>query len=166
MPLASTNETPTLYDQRANRRFTLDYPGLTTQDLLDFCDYFKVTFGSLEALSTPPAGLGKHDMFRVATNDYPARGLDVTFRSVVSWVNCRKTGYRTPIEGDLVELEGYGRVRVLCSAIALNPDDGGKLVVFTLADGMPRYLSAERFTGVSYDRVTDTYRSNAVLVKE
>lgn len=155
-----------LYDERANRAIVIDYPGLTNQDVLEFCEFFKVSFCSLEALSTPPAGLGKHDLFRVATSDYPARGLDVTFRSVVSWVQCRKKGYRAALEGDVVQLEGYGQARIVCCAIPLNKAEGERLVVFTLADGTPRYMPFTQFTGVTYDSMTDTYRPNAVKLSE
>ena len=154
---------PRLHDHSEERDIVLDYPGVSNADMLAFCSFFKVKFHSLRTFTPPPPGLSANDLFRVSTQDYPARGLDLTFRSVVSWKKAEQTRYRDPVPGDTVDLRKVGRVRVLCVAQGLDEDEDD-IVAFEQEDGRVTYIARERFVGVSYDKATDAYLPNAVKV--
>ena len=150
-----------LYDQRTNAEAVLTYPGVSNADVAEFCEYFRVTFYSAEIVGDAPAGMRPDELFRVATNEFPSRGQNITFKSLVSWREAMiEMGPRVAEHG-AYNTTFAGRVTTI--AHAKSAEDGPDVVVYKDAKDEIGYVDASKFYGVAFDRETQTYKPNSVF---
>lgn len=142
-----------LIDAKTGLEAVVSFEGLTVQDLKDFCSQFEVSFYSMTAGAKDGTGL-----FRVGTNEVPSRGMDVSLKSVASWLQARQERYKRYRPGDVVVYKGR---ELRMEGLAESLSGGGTSVVLSEA-GALKVVSVVDFSGYTFDRQAQSYVANAV----
>lgn len=153
-----------LYDQLQGREVTVSFPGVTNLDIVEFCKYFGVAFCSLTSPIHQLKDFTSADIWRAATEEYPSRGLDLTYKSVLSWRRAQKMMGEEVLTGGIYEIPKIGQVTTVVGATG--PRGGSPIVVYVDADGNTKYMPSATFFGISFDKETDEYRPNSILLRK
>lgn len=102
-----------LYDKHRGAGAILNEPGLTAQDLQDFCKAFNFSFHAMGE----PGDWSATDRFRCATLEYSARGVTVLFSKVHEWLDALKGHGDKVVDGGMYQHYKGGTYTTVCTAM-------------------------------------------------
>jgi hypothetical protein len=132
-----------LYDRHHSGPVVIPCEGLTPEDLATFCKEMGFDFFGVGH----PEDWGNKEVFRVASQELPARGYDVKFAKVLEWKAAKAAIGPQVFEGGSYRHYKGGMYTTLCEAKV--EATGERVVVYRGSDGAVWTRPTDEFFGVA-----------------